>query len=115
MISMYEWLPPRIEQAKRVLHQFSLNWEFILNPPASEAEITACEAVLGIQLPRSYRNFLLQWNGAYLFRDARGELPNGPLLSSSCDIDTAIFLQGARTIVELNEQGGFENTWLFWI
>jgi hypothetical protein len=105
MIFMYEWLPSRIGQAKQTLQDFSLNWESILNPPASEAEITACEAVLGMQLPRSYRNFLLQWNGAYLFRNAKGELPDGPFINLSCDIDTAIFLHGTQTIVELNEQG----------
>jgi hypothetical protein len=102
---MYNWVLPRIEQTKRVLHQFSLDWQFILNPPASEAEISSCEAVLGMQLPPSYRKFLLQWNGAYLFRNARGELPDGPFITSSCDIDTAIFLHGTQTIVELNEQG----------
>ena len=106
---MYEWFLPQIEHTKQILQDFSLNLEFILNPPAA-AEITACEVALGIQIPQSYREFLLQWNGAYLFREASGELPGGPLLSSSCDIDTAIFLQGTRTIVDLNEQGHFENT-----
>ena len=43
---LFEWLPERIEQAHKVFQEFSLDWTFILNPPATEAEIQACEVTL---------------------------------------------------------------------
>lgn len=104
---MYEWLLPRIKQAKQVLKEYSVDWEFILNPPATEAEIIACEAELGTRIPYGYREFLLQWNGAYLFRLADGRLPEGPVLDYYYDEDTDFFLHGTRTIVE------WHNTMLF--
>ncbi|WP_277128211.1 SMI1/KNR4 family protein [Chlorogloeopsis fritschii] len=64
---MFEWLPERIEQAQQVFQEFSLDWTFILNPPATETEIRACEEALGVTLPPSYREFLLRHNGANFF------------------------------------------------
>jgi hypothetical protein len=63
---MFEWLSARIEQAKETLKEFSLEGEFLLNPPATETDIQACEAALGNSLPASYREFLLHCNGATL-------------------------------------------------
>lgn len=102
---MFEWIPERIEQANRVLQEFLLDWAFILNPPATEAEIRACELALGVPLPPSYRKFLLRWNGAYLFRDNEDDLPNGSWWDNS-----RIFIQGTNNLVEFsqeNKQGRF--------
>lgn len=74
---MFEWLSERIEQAHKVFQEFSLDWTFILNSPATEAEIQACEVDLGVALPPSYREFLLRWNGAYLFCVEEDILPPG--------------------------------------
>jgi cell wall assembly regulator SMI1 len=64
---MYEWLAHRVAQAKEVLQDFSMDWGFVLNSPASEAEISNCESELGVRLPSSYREFLLEFNGVELF------------------------------------------------
>lgn len=95
---MFEWLPERIEQAYKVFEEFSLDWTFILNPPATEAEIQACEVALGVALPPSYREFLLRWNGAYLFRYAQDEPP----MYGWWD-DSGIVIQGTTTLLEFTQ------------
>ncbi|WNN91185.1 SMI1/KNR4 family protein [Gloeocapsopsis dulcis] len=74
---MFEWLPEQIEQAKIISKEFEQGWKFRLNPPATKADIDSCEAALGIPLPPSYREFLLQWNGAHLFYTHKSLLPDG--------------------------------------
>jgi len=106
---MFEWLPERIEQAKKVFQEFSLDWTFILNPPATEAEVQACEVAIGVALPPSYRKFLLRCNGAYLFRIEQDEPP----IYSWWD-DSGIVIQGTHTLLEFtqaNREGFTDEEW----
>jgi SMI1-KNR4 cell-wall len=64
---MYEWLPEAIEQSEPVFQEFSVNLEFKLYQPTTKEKIKQCEQLLGLSLPRSYREFLLKHNGAHLF------------------------------------------------
>lgn len=92
---MYEWLPHRLEQAMKVFQKFSLDWTFVLNEPASESLIQACELELGLVLPSSYREFLLQFNGAHLFcieDEIRSDFY--PLW-----VGSGLMIQGADTLV----------------
>jgi cell wall assembly regulator SMI1 len=57
---VFEWLRERIEQAKIISQEFEQDWKFVLNLPATEAAIQACEGALGVPLPPSYREFLLK-------------------------------------------------------
>ena len=96
---MFEWLPERIEQARRVFQEFSLDWTFILNSPATEAEIRVCEAALGVPLPPSYRKFLLQYNGARLFC-----LDQGETFDDSAWDSPRLIIQGTDNLIEFNQQ-----------
>jgi hypothetical protein len=91
---MYEWLTHRVEQAKEVLQDFSMDWGFILNSPASEAEISTCESELGVRLPSHYREFLLEFNGVELFYPEQRN-PYAP--------ETLISIKGTQTILDLNK------------
>jgi hypothetical protein len=92
---MYEWLAHRVAQAKEVLQDFAMDWTFMLNPPASQAEIDACESLLGLQLPPSYREFLLHFNGAELFH---------PEQQNSDAPGTLISIMGTQSVVNLNAE-----------
>ncbi|MUL38317.1 SMI1/KNR4 family protein [Gloeocapsopsis dulcis] len=92
---MFEWLPERIEQAKIISQEFSLDWRFILNLPATEAEIRTCETDLGVLLPLSYREFLLRWNGASLFRE-ESQLSGGVL--------SEIGIKGTHELLNFNRE-----------
>lgn len=96
---MFEWLPERIEQAHRVFQEFSLDWTFILNSPATETEIRVCEAALGIPLPPSYREFLLQYNGVRLFG-----LNQGETFDDSAWDSPRLIIQGTDSLIEFNQQ-----------
>lgn len=96
---MYEWLPRRLEQAMKVFQEFSLDWTFVLNEPASEASIKSCELELGLILPPSYREFLLQFNGAHLFC-TEGEIRSH---SHSWWVDSGLMIQGTDTLVLFNQ------------
>lgn len=74
---MFEWLLEQIKQAKIISKEFEQGWKFRLNPPATKADIDSCDAVLGIPLLPSYREFLLQWNDAHLFYTHESLLPDG--------------------------------------
>jgi tetratricopeptide (TPR) repeat protein len=91
---MFEWLLGQVKQAKQILSSFSLNWEITLNPPATAAGIEACEAALGVRLPESYRAFLLQHDGAYLFSQNMAHSPEGP--------QYGIEIYGTQNLVEAN-------------
>jgi len=95
---MFEWLPERIEQAHRVFQELSLDWIFILNPPATADEIQACEVALGVTLPPSYREFLLQYNGAYLFCTDLGETSDGSVWDN-----LGLIIQGTDNLVQFNQ------------
>lgn len=92
---MFEWLPERIKQAYKVFEEFSLDWTFILNSPATEAEIQACEVDLGVALPPSYREFLLRWNGAYLFCVEEDILPGWE--------NSGLVIHGTATLLGFNQ------------
>lgn len=96
---MFEWLPEQIERAKIISDEFEQGWEFLLNPPATEADIRSCEAVLGIPLPPSYKEFLLRWNGAYLFRIDESQSSN-----DLWDGSSLIHIQGTQYLLEFNQQ-----------
>lgn len=96
---MFEWLPDQIERAYQVFKEFSLDWKFILNQPATETEIQACEVALGISLPPSYREFLLCYNGAKLFCTYEVENPNNAWRDNS-----GIIIYGTDNLVEFNQQ-----------
>jgi len=96
---MFEWLPERIEQAKIISDEFEQGWNFRLNPPATKADIDSCEAALGIPLPPSYREFLLRWNGAYLFRIDDSQSSDDPWDGSSL-----IHIQGTQYLLEFNQE-----------
>lgn len=92
---MYEWLPRRLEQAMKVFQEFSLDWTFVLNEPASEAMIQACELELGLVLPPRYREFLLQFNGAHLFC-TEGEIRSN---THPWWVGSGLMIQGTDTLV----------------
>jgi tetratricopeptide (TPR) repeat protein len=96
---MFEWLPERIEQAQQVFQEFSLDWAFILNPPATETEIRACEEALGVTLPCSYREFLLRYNGANLFCTDSGETCDRSIWD-----DSGLIIYGTDNLVEFNQE-----------
>lgn len=96
---MFEWLPARIEQARRVFQEYSLDWTFNLNSPATEEEIRVCEAALGVPLPPSYRNFLLQYNGGRLFCFDQEEM-----LDDSAWDSPRLIIQGTDNLIEFNQQ-----------
>jgi hypothetical protein len=91
---MYGWLAHRVSQAKEALQDFSMDWGFILNSPASEAEISTCESELGVRLPSSYCEFLLEFNGVELFYPEQRN-PYAP--------ETLISIKGTQTILDLNK------------
>jgi hypothetical protein len=92
---VYQGLAHRVAQAKEVLQDFSMDWGFILNSPASEAEISTCEPELGVRLPSNYREFLLEFNGAELFY---------PEQQNSDAPGTLISIMGTQSIVSLNAE-----------
>lgn len=96
---MYEWLPRRLEQAMKVFQEFSLDWTFVFNEPASESLIQACELDMGLVLPGSYREFLLQFNGAHLFC-TESEIRSH---SHSWWVDSGLMIQGTDTLVLFNQ------------
>jgi tetratricopeptide (TPR) repeat protein len=95
---MFEWLPERIEQAYQIFQEFSLDWTFILNPPPTADEIQACEVALGVPLPPSYREFLLRYNGAYLFCTDLGETSDGSVWDN-----LGLIIQGTDNLVKFNQ------------
>jgi len=101
---VFAWLPDRIEQAKIISQEFEQDWKFILNPPATEAAIQACEVALGVPLPPSYRDFLLRWNGASLFRWERYQ-KNG-----FCFVTREIGIQGTDELLEFNQENRLDFT-----
>lgn len=64
---MYEWLSKAIEQSEFICREFSVNLGFKLHQPTTKEKIQQCEQLLGLSLPRSYREFLLKYNGAHFF------------------------------------------------
>ncbi len=96
---MYEWLPRRLEQAMKVFQEFSLDWTFVLNEPASESLIQACELELGLVLPPSYREFLLQFNGDHLFC-TEGEIRSN---THPWWVGSGLMIQGTDTLVLFNQ------------
>ena len=96
---MYEWLPRRLEQAMRVFQEFSLDWTFVLNEPASESSLKSCELELGLVLPSSYREFLLQFNGAHLFC-TEGEIRSN---THPWWVGSGLMIQGTDTLVLFNQ------------
>ncbi|RUR83517.1 tetratricopeptide repeat protein [Chlorogloeopsis fritschii PCC 9212] len=96
---MFEWLPERIEQAQQVFQEFSLDWTFILNPPATETEIRACEEALGVTLPPSYREFLLRHNGANFFCTDLGETYDRSIWD-----DSGLIIYGTDNLVDFNQE-----------
>lgn len=96
---MYEWLPRRLEQAMKVFQEFSLDWTFVLNEPASESLIQACELELGLVLQGSYREFLLQFNGVHLFC-TEGEIRSN---SHPWWVDSGLMIQGTDTLALFNQ------------
>jgi tetratricopeptide (TPR) repeat protein len=65
--------------------------------------------VLGVALPHSYREFLLRWNGAYLFRVAQDEPPQYGWWE-----DSGLVIQGTHTLLEFtqaNREGFTDEEW----
>jgi len=96
---MFDWLTERIEQAQTVFQEFSLDWTFILNPPATAAEIRASEVALGVPLPPSYREFLLRCNGARLFCTDQSETPERSWMEQF-----GLIIQGSDNLIKFNQQ-----------
>jgi cell wall assembly regulator SMI1 len=69
---MFDWLAERIAAARGRAREGE--WRFVLNPPATEDAVRACEAALGLPLPPPHRAFLLRWDGAAFFRQAVASL-----------------------------------------
>ena len=69
---MYEWMSDAMQQANEVLQDFSFDWGFRFNAPATDAELNRAEAELALSLPESYRYFLSRHNGAHLFCSSTG-------------------------------------------
>lgn len=104
---MFEWLPERIEQAKIISDEFEQGWKFLLNPPATEAEIRACEMGLGVPLLPSYREFLLRWNGAHLFYTNESLLPDGDIWRHGGPMFS---IQGAHELIAFNQENRLDFT-----
>jgi SMI1 / KNR4 family (SUKH-1) len=66
---MYEWILDTVERSIEVFHGFSLECGMHLGEPATTEEIHQCEQAIGLELPHSYKEFLLIHNGAHLFSD----------------------------------------------
>lgn len=107
---MFEWLPRRLEQSMKVFQEFSLDWTFVLNEPASESLIQACELELGLVLPPSYREFLLQFNGVHLFcTEAEIRSNTHPWW-----VDSGLMIQGTDTLELFNQAMRFGSTSQEW-
>ena len=93
---MYEWMPEAMEQSQKVFQAFSLDWGFKMNEAATEEEISQCEAELALVLPPSYREFLLNHNGARLFRSSAKTQPS----SSFWWADSGVVIFGTKALIQ---------------
>lgn len=93
---MFEWLSDRIEAVRGTAVAKENDWQFLLNPAASEEEIARCEQALHLPLPPSYRAFLRRSDGASFFR-REVRLPDGRTLATM-----GLEIAGTGRLPELN-------------
>jgi hypothetical protein len=83
---MYDWMPDAVERSVKIFHEFSIECGMYLGAAATKEEIYQCEQALELELPHSYKEFLLTYNGAHLFSDGEpqyAEAEEAPWWSNS--------------------------------
>ncbi len=65
----YDWLVDMVSRAQDYeTARNSISLSFDVSPPALLRDIDDCEALLGVHLPPSYKDFLRTWNGFTFIR-----------------------------------------------
>lgn len=95
---MFGWLLDHSAAAQGMSNVGEPGWTFTLEPPAGEEDIERCEAAIGLQLPPSYRAFLLRWNGASLFQQKR-QTPGRTL-----EVSSAFEIRGTSDLPSFHQQ-----------
>lgn len=80
----------------------------VFGPPATEQEIAAAEAEMGVPLPPSYRRFLQRFNGGFI--SLVGDITQHPHDEASAAWNSNTLFRVSRLVTEYKEQKSFEES-----